>query len=167
MATLTLSSAASPFPFAALATASYTGKAEIAFDASATTPVLDIGGAQVTDEVEIVQALAKDADLSGDSSKVRVCLQARGGADRRSQAAVFFDLAKALSITTAVPELVTSLNTADDHLAFRTFLVGHSITAADWLLWGAIKGMSFPLLLVRILIYSYLYSQATSRSSVS
>lgn len=28
----------------------------------------------------------------------------------------------------------------DDHCAFRTYLVGHDITASDWMVWGAIKG---------------------------
>lgn len=51
-----------------------------------------------------------------------------------------FALAGSLPNLTAIPEVVTALNSLDDHLAFRTFLVGHEITAADWVLWGALKG---------------------------
>jgi glutathione S-transferase len=43
--------------------------------------------------------------------------------------------------TTLVPEIIAALDSLDDHLAYRTFLVGHEITAADLLVWGAIKGM--------------------------
>jgi glutamyl-tRNA synthetase len=35
--------------------------------------------------------------------------------------------------------LVAVLDSLDDHLAFRTFLVGHEITVADWGVWGALK----------------------------
>jgi glutathione S-transferase len=55
----------------------------------------------------------------------------------------FFILANALGKTTVVPEIIASLDSLDDHLAYRTFLVGNDITAADFLVWGAIKGNSF------------------------
>ncbi|EIN07047.1 glutamate-tRNA ligase [Punctularia strigosozonata HHB-11173 SS5] len=124
MASLTVSSATSPFPYAAVATAAYTGKAEVLFDSSATTPVLDLNGAKYTDEVEIVHALAKESGIAADSSK----------------ATSFVEIAKAFATTTSVPDILAALNTVDDHLAFRTFLVGHDITAVDWILWGSIKG---------------------------
>ena len=53
----------------------------------------------------------------------------------------FFDLAKKLPTVTAFPELVASLDSLDDHLAFRTFLIGHDIGAADLMVWGALKGI--------------------------
>jgi len=37
--------------------------------------------------------------------------------------------------------VVAGLDSLDDHLAFRTFLVGHNITTADLAVWGAVKGM--------------------------
>jgi len=39
-----------------------------------------------------------------------------------------------------VPEIVVALDALDDYLAFHTFLTGHAISAADWALWGSIKG---------------------------
>lgn len=68
--TLTLSSAASPFPFAAAAIATYTGNAELNFDESVSAPTLELDGTTVTSEDEIVRALAKEGGLSDDSAKV-------------------------------------------------------------------------------------------------
>lgn len=68
---LTVSSAASPFPYAALATATYTQKAEISFDGTATGISLDLNGEKITSEDEAVRALAKAAGLADDSAKVR------------------------------------------------------------------------------------------------
>ncbi|EMD38118.1 hypothetical protein CERSUDRAFT_113249 [Gelatoporia subvermispora B] len=121
---LTVFSAASPFPWAALATATYTQKAEIAFDESASGASLELNGSKITAEDEIVQALAKAGGLSDDSAKTQA----------------YFALAKKLPTTTAFPELVAALDSLDDHLAFRTFLVGHEITAADLTIWGALRG---------------------------
>ena len=45
-----------------------------------------------------------------------------------------------MSTSTAVPELIAGLDTLDDHLGYRTYLVGHEITAADLAVWGALKG---------------------------
>lgn len=35
---------------------------------------------------------------------------------------------------------MSALNSLDDYLAYRTYLVGHDITSADWMVWGALKG---------------------------
>lgn len=78
---LTVSSTASPFPYAALATATYTQKAEVTFGETAEI-TLDINGSKVTGEDEIVRALAKAAGLADDSAKVcrgrrhRICMYA-------------------------------------------------------------------------------------------
>ncbi|KAK0497034.1 glutamate-tRNA ligase [Armillaria luteobubalina] len=124
MSTLTVSAKISPFPFAAVATAAYTQKAEIVYDEAVTGPVLDLNGSTITVEEDIVHALSKAGGLSEDSSKT----------------ATFFALAKTLLITTAVPGIITALDSLDDHLAFRTFLVGHDLTSSDWILWGTLKG---------------------------
>ena len=58
------------------------------------------------------------------------------------QTAAYFALAKTLPTVTAFPEITAALDSLDDHLAFRTFLVGHDLTAADWAVWGALKGPS-------------------------
>ncbi|OSD08417.1 glutamate-tRNA ligase [Trametes coccinea BRFM310] len=121
---LTLTPTASPFPWAAAAIATYTGKATLNFDNTAKGVTLEIDGSKVTAEDEIVQALAKAGGLSDDSAKT----------------AAYFALAKTLPTVTAFPEITAALDSLDDHLAYRTFLVGHDITAADWIVWGALKG---------------------------
>ncbi|KAL0581100.1 glutamate--tRNA ligase [Marasmius crinis-equi] len=120
---LSLSSKLSPFPYAALAAAFYTGKAEILYDEETTKPVLELNGSKIGEEEEIVHALGKAGGLSEDSAK----------------AASFFALVKSLAKTTAVPEILTALDSLDDHLAWRTFLVGHEITTADLFVWGTLK----------------------------
>ncbi|KAI0723803.1 glutamate-tRNA ligase [Cerioporus squamosus] len=121
---LTLSPTAARFPWAATATATYTGKATLNFDTAATGVTLELDGSKVTAEDEIVQALAKAGGLSDDSAKT----------------SAYFALAKTLPTVTAFPEITAALDSLDDHLAYRTFLVGHDITAADWIVWGALKG---------------------------
>ncbi|OJT06095.1 hypothetical protein TRAPUB_3030 [Trametes pubescens] len=121
---LTLTPAASPFPWAAAAISTYTNKATLNFDTAAKGVTLEIDGSQITAEDEIVQALAKAGGLAGDSAKT----------------AAFFALAKTLPTVTAFPEITAALDSLDDHLAYRTFLVGHDITAAEWIVWGALKG---------------------------
>lgn len=69
--TLTVSSSASPFPYAAVAMAIYTNKAEVTFDESATEVTLKLKDAHVTGEEEIVRTLAKAGGLADDSAKVR------------------------------------------------------------------------------------------------
>lgn len=41
---------------------------------------------------------------------------------------------------TAFNEIAVALDSLDDHLAFRTYLISHDIMAADWILWGSLKG---------------------------
>ena len=124
MATLTLSSKLSPFPYAAVATAAYTSKAQLVFDDSATGPTLDLDGSQVTTEEDIVKALATKGGLAEDSAK----------------AASYFALAKSLTSVTAVPQVLAALDSLDDHLAWRTFLISHELTSSDLIVWGSIKG---------------------------
>ncbi|KAI0318828.1 glutamate-tRNA ligase [Amylostereum chailletii] len=122
--TLTLSAKAIPFPFAVVAIASYTQKAQIIFDESSSGIVLDLEGSKITAEEDAVKTIAKAAGMAEDSEK----------------ASAYFALAKSLSVASVVSEIVPSLDSLDDHLAYRTFLVGHEITAADWIVWGALKG---------------------------
>lgn len=70
-ATLTVSSKQTPFPFAAIAIAVHTGKAEVVYDETAPGISLTLNGVTtITSEDDIVQALAKEGGLSEDSSKV-------------------------------------------------------------------------------------------------
>ena len=68
---LTVSSKASPFPYAAVAIASFTQKAEVNYDQSATGLSFTFEGTEVTTEEVAVRALAKAGGLSEDSVKVR------------------------------------------------------------------------------------------------
>ncbi|KAF5380883.1 hypothetical protein D9615_004122 [Tricholomella constricta] len=122
--TLTVPSKLTPFPFAAVGIAAHTKKAELVFDEASPGTALVLNGSTITDEEEIVHALAKEGNLSGDSTKTQS----------------LFALAKNLRTITAHPELVAALDSLDDFLAFRTFLVGHTISAADWIVWGSLKG---------------------------
>lgn len=72
MATLTVSSKQTPFPWAAVAIASYTEKAQLVFDETVTATALQLNGSTVSDEEEIVHALAKAHGLADDSSKVKI-----------------------------------------------------------------------------------------------
>jgi glutamyl-tRNA synthetase len=68
--TLTVSSKQSPFPYAAISIATYTGKADLIFDDAAEGPALTLDGTKLSSEEDIVQALAKEGGLSSDSEKV-------------------------------------------------------------------------------------------------
>lgn len=70
---LTLSTKASPFPYAALAIATYTQKAELNFDETATGVSLDLDGDEYTTEEEIVAVLAKIAGIDRESTTVGRC----------------------------------------------------------------------------------------------
>lgn len=56
------------------------------------------------------------------------------------QEAAYFALAKTLPAVTGVPDILSVLDSLDDHLAYRTFLVCNYVTAADWMVWGSIRG---------------------------
>ena len=72
-AILTVSAKTTPFPFAAIAAAAYTQKAEVNYEESASTVTFDYEGSSITAEDQIVQALAKAGGLAEDSAKVSVC----------------------------------------------------------------------------------------------
>lgn len=69
-AILTVPTKISPFPYAATALAAYTGIAAVAFDETAPGLSLDLNGQIASTEDEIIEVLAKAADLAGDSAKV-------------------------------------------------------------------------------------------------
>ena len=70
--TLTVSFKESPFPYAAVAIASYTKKAEVNYDESASGLTLTLEGTQLTSEEDAVKALAKAGGLAEDSVKVYI-----------------------------------------------------------------------------------------------
>lgn len=57
----------------------------------------------------------------------------------RIQASAFLSLAETLPTVTSFPELIAALDSLDDHLTFRTFVIGHDVTVADWGVWGSLK----------------------------
>lgn len=141
--TLTLSPAAVPFPWAAAAIATFTSKASLNFDATTTTVSLELEGSTITAEDDIVQTLTKAGGLSDDSAKVCVSHPLQYAVLIQAiQTSAYFELAKTLPTVTAFPEITAALDSLDDHLTYRTFLVGHDIMAADWAVWGALKGLS-------------------------
>ncbi|TCD70262.1 hypothetical protein EIP91_004163 [Steccherinum ochraceum] len=122
--TLTVSPGASPFPWGAVSIATFTQKAELVFDQGASGVTLALDGTTITDDQEIIKALAKEGGLADESVKTQS----------------YFDLAASIPKLTAFPDITAALDSVDDHLAYRTFLVGHDFTAADFVLWGALKG---------------------------
>jgi glutamyl-tRNA synthetase len=67
---LIVSFKASPFPYAAVAIASYTNKAQVNYDESASGLNFTFEGTQITAEEGVVRALAKAGGLAEDSVKV-------------------------------------------------------------------------------------------------
>jgi glutamyl-tRNA synthetase len=67
---LTLSSALTPFPYAAAALATYTKQAELIFDDASTEVSLDLSGAVISGEEKVIEELAKAGGLSSDSTAV-------------------------------------------------------------------------------------------------
>ena len=146
---LTLSPKLSPFPYAVVAVAAYTQKSTVTYDEYVSGIVLALEGSELIVEEDAVKALAKVAGLAEDSDKVIYLLRCISDSHTRRQSSSFFSLAKKLAIATTLPEIVSSLDSLDDHLAYRTFLVGHGITAVDWSVWGALKG-AFDIRSVRL-----------------
>lgn len=72
---LTVSTAASPFPYAAIAIATYTQKAEVNFDEEVKLASLALDGINITGEDEIVRTLAKAGGLADDSANVSLVCQ--------------------------------------------------------------------------------------------
>ncbi|PFH54261.1 hypothetical protein AMATHDRAFT_186121 [Amanita thiersii Skay4041] len=120
--TITLSSKVSPFPYAAISAAATT-QVTVLYDETVPTISLDLNGTIISTEEEIVLALVKQDGSSNDSEKI----------------SSFFTLATSLRSVTAFNEIVAALDSLDDHLAFRTFLIGHNLSAADWMIWGTLK----------------------------
>ncbi|KAM6500428.1 tRNA synthetases class I (E and Q), catalytic domain containing protein [Amanita muscaria] len=121
---LTVSSKLSPFPYAAVAIAASTNAASISYDESTVGISLDLDGTTITLEEEIVQALAKSGGLPDDNEKTPS----------------FLTLAATLRDVSAFAELVAILDSLDDHLTFRTFLVNQDPSTTDWMVWGVLKG---------------------------
>lgn len=71
---LTLSPTLSRFPYAAAALAAYTKQAELIFDDTSNGVSLDLSGATISGEEQIIEELAKAGGLSSDSISVRISI---------------------------------------------------------------------------------------------
>ncbi|KAH7107645.1 glutamyl-tRNA synthetase [Auriculariales sp. MPI-PUGE-AT-0066] len=126
MATLSLALSETPFPYGALALAAFSG-ATIVFDAEEKTVLTDTSGDAVTGHDAVLDALVKGTNMAGATAN----------------AASHLNTAAVLSSTaTAFPDITKAMDGLDDHLAFRTFLVGYDLSVADFAVWGAIKSSS-------------------------
>ncbi|KAG8868882.1 hypothetical protein FRB97_001820, partial [Tulasnella sp. 331] len=120
--TIVLSATTTPFPFAALISAAYVS-ARVTFDPQVSSPLLKTSDGKHITEAEVIIATLGTHITQGDSTKQ----------------ATFMALAKNLTHVTVYSEVVSALDSLDDHAAYRTFLVGHTITSADFAVWGALK----------------------------
>lgn len=67
--TLTVSPSDAPFPYAAVAIAAYTQKAEVVYEPGVTAE-LHLDGSRTTEQDEMLTQIAKGTDLLSESSKV-------------------------------------------------------------------------------------------------
>ncbi|KAG8868881.1 hypothetical protein FRB97_001836, partial [Tulasnella sp. 331] len=95
----------------------------ITFDPHVLSPLLKTSDGKHITEAEVIITTLGTHITQGDSTKQ----------------ATFLALTKNLSHVTTYPEVVSALDSLDDHVAYRTFLVGHTITSADFAVWGALK----------------------------
>ncbi|KAG2146845.1 tRNA synthetases class I, catalytic domain-containing protein [Suillus bovinus] len=137
---ITLSTKTSPFPYASIAIATYTQKVDINYDESVDGITLDFEGSQISANDEIVAVLANSRRTRWRQRKGIIHPDiTHPSLTDRFQTATYFELAKTVPTLTAIPDILALLDSLDDHLAYRTFLVGHDITAADFIIWGSVK----------------------------
>ncbi|KAG8813754.1 hypothetical protein FRC17_001441 [Serendipita sp. 399] len=86
--------------------------------------VLSHTGKSITDQGEITHLLAQKSGFVQGSSKTPD----------------FLKIATSLRGNIAFPELVAILDNLDDHLAYRTYLIGHELSSTDLAIWGACRG---------------------------
>lgn len=59
---------------------------------------------------------------------------------RYIQSPYFIFLAQSLRGPNSYSSISRTFDILDNHLGYRTWLDGHDMTTADWILWGALKG---------------------------
>ncbi|KAF7356999.1 Glutamyl-tRNA synthetase [Mycena venus] len=115
MASLSVSQRNYPFACVALA---FSLDIPVNIDDNLIPAVLQIDGSQVNNDSEIAHAIAVKGGLSSDGSLAKISL--------------YNEMVTILSQSSDVHEVVPMFGNLDDHLAFRTFLVGHDISEADY-----------------------------------
>ncbi|KAI5887412.1 uncharacterized protein SCHCODRAFT_02448335, partial [Schizophyllum commune H4-8] len=127
---LTLSPALAPFPHAALALALGAGR-----DVHWAQDVKDVilkepDGTELVGEDAIVDKLAAPSGPSSSAAVAALIQNLKSAAlDPKPQPK-----------PTDLPAIHAALTALDDHLAYRTYLVGRAISGEDWRLWGVVKG---------------------------
>ncbi|KAF9527573.1 tRNA synthetases class I, catalytic domain-containing protein [Crepidotus variabilis] len=111
------------FPYGIAALAAFTQTAVMFFDDDR-VPRLETEQSCITGERDIIDKLASKGGILSDGA----------------QTDFFSSMAQSMQSTTSFQDAIAILNAIDDHLTFRTFLIGHGITATDWIVWGAMKG---------------------------
>ncbi|KAL1688249.1 glutamate-tRNA ligase [Schizophyllum commune] len=123
---LALSPALAPFPYAALALALAAGRQVDWVQEAKDVTLNEPDGTVLVGEDAIVDRLAgSSATTSSSASTVPALI-----ANLKSAA---------YASKPDLPAIQTALAALDDHLAYRTYLVGRSISAEDWRLWGLVK----------------------------
>ncbi|WFD34858.1 glutamate--tRNA ligase [Malassezia cuniculi] len=108
-------------------------------------PAVEIGGRTFEGPLSVLRALTEHYAKVGLSGS------------KEDAAAVDAFLAQADTLGSApFPVAQQSADDLDQHLALRTFLVGHEVTAADVAIWGAIRSSSPMLGIVKKLAHTHL-----------
>ncbi|KAJ7494769.1 glutamyl-tRNA synthetase [Mycena galericulata] len=115
------------YPFACVALAL---SLDVTVNIEADTVILNMDGAEVHGESEVLHTMSMKRNISSDGSLARISF--------------YKEMASALSATSDVHQIIRMLGELDHHLAYRTFLVAHEISEADYILWGCMKGHSKP-----------------------
>jgi hypothetical protein len=144
---LTVSLKASPFPYGIVALAQFVN-VPVAYEENTKDDLALVqNGVFVTDLAEITSVLASQGVPGGESSKVHVIHQVQDGETDVQlgwQTHGFLAKASALQTTAGFQDAVAIFDALDDHLAFRTFFVSHTLGVVDLAIWGAIKGAQCP-----------------------
>ncbi|CAE6531122.1 unnamed protein product, partial [Rhizoctonia solani] len=112
-----------PFSYAVLGLSAFLG-IPYSFDLEQTDGlVLTVDGVSTSNAADALHQLADNVGRAGDSET----------------STRFHEIATSLPTKTAFAELSPIIDTIDDHLTYRTFIIGHALTAADWAVWGALR----------------------------
>ncbi|KAJ7475885.1 glutamyl-tRNA synthetase [Mycena latifolia] len=129
----TLAASQQNYPFACVALA-------LSLDISVTiedtlVSILQIDAVRVDNDSEIAHTLSMEGGSSSDGSLAKISF--------------YNEMASTLSTTSDMHKIIRILEELDDHLAFRTFLVAHGVSEADYVIWGSLKGHSKTLGLLK------------------
>lgn len=135
MSSSSLKVSTNAFPYAAAAVACLTGDAALDFTNDRHQPVLERpDGTRITGEFDIISALAQDGGVAAGST----------------QSPYFIGLAQSLRGPNSYSSISRTFDILDNHLGYRTWLDGHEMTTADWILWGALKGSPMSVGLLKL-----------------